>query len=150
LHFLLLFLPNPPEPQFAPLPDFREELEKVTHGAAIAYPLSPAASSLLKLSQSSPNPNAEALPEPTSPLSATPGASLTQALKELFRHSENLTPRDSSRIVLKCIDEIAAKVVQSRGRKHDFTEYTSLQYLEKYAPEIPCPRPLGLATIGLY
>jgi hypothetical protein len=143
-------IPKPPEPQFAPLPDFREKLEKVTHGAAIAYPLSPAVSSLLKLSQSSSNPNAEALPEPTPSLSATPGASLTQALKELFRHSENLTPRDSSRIVLKCNDEIAVKVVQSRGAKDDFTEYTSLQYLEKYAPEIPSPRPLGLATIGSY
>jgi hypothetical protein len=58
-------IPKPPEPEFAPLPDFREELEKVTHGAAIVYPLSPAVSRLLKLSQSSPNPNAEALPEPT-------------------------------------------------------------------------------------
>jgi aminoglycoside phosphotransferase (APT) family kinase protein len=30
----------------------------------------------------------------------------------------------------------------------DFTEYTTLQYIEKFKPSIPAPRPLGLVRLG--
>lgn len=43
--------------------------------------------------------------------------------------------------VIRCSEKIVAKIVPEIN---DYTEYTSMQYLEEHAPEIPAPRPLGL------
>lgn len=47
--------------------------------------------------------------------------------------------------MVKRSDEIVAKVITGNT---DYTEYTSMEYLEKKAPDIPAPRPHGLITFG--
>lgn len=46
--------------------------------------------------------------------------------------------------VLKCNKNLVAKVICGND---DYTEYTSIQYLAKYAPEIPAPRPHGIVKL---
>lgn len=42
--------------------------------------------------------------------------------------------------VMKCSENIVIKMVPNF---EDFTEYTTMEYLERHAPELPVPRPLG-------
>ena len=48
-------------------------------------------------------------------------------------------------MVVKCNENIVAKVLTGND---DYTEYTSMQFLEKRAPQIPAPRPHGLVAFG--
>ncbi|OJI90950.1 hypothetical protein ASPTUDRAFT_186735 [Aspergillus tubingensis CBS 134.48] len=48
-------------------------------------------------------------------------------------------------MVVKCNENIVAKVITGN---RDYTEYTSMQFLEKRAPQIPAPRPHGLVAFG--
>ncbi|KAI9761007.1 MAG: hypothetical protein M4579_001270 [Chaenotheca gracillima] len=67
---------------------------------------------------------------------------LSWDLLRLLQQSEPLWsgPFPRSRMVFKCGLAIAIKIVR---HYEDFTEYTSLQYLERYKPNVPAPRPLG-------
>lgn len=49
------------------------------------------------------------------------------------------------KLVFKCSPTIALKIIQDMD---DFTEYTTLQYLEKFIPNILAPRSLGLVRFG--
>ncbi|KAI9736774.1 MAG: hypothetical protein M1834_000978 [Cirrosporium novae-zelandiae] len=46
--------------------------------------------------------------------------------------------------VVKCDANVVVKIVPLL---EDFTEFTSVQYLENFMPEIPAPRPFGLVKI---
>ncbi len=100
--------------------------------ANIIHPLSVVAKALLHL------------PEDTS---AIPGSSITGALARLLKSSEVLWRSESSsnRHIVKCDAEIIVKCVDNNG---DFTEYTSIKYLETHKPQIPVPRPHGLIVSG--
>jgi Phosphotransferase enzyme family len=50
----------------------------------------------------------------------------------------------TSRMVLKCSDEVVAKIL---GRQQT-NEYSTLRYLEEKLPGFPAPRPYGLVCIG--
>lgn len=45
--------------------------------------------------------------------------------------------------VVKCNSSIVVKILPGQ---EDHTEYTTMQYLMKHAPDIPEPRPLGMMT----
>ena len=141
--------PKAPRTRISPPADLRGKLEKVTSGANVIHPLSPAVSNLLGLSQNTPNPNAEVFPKAQSSPDTTPVLSLTQALNKMLRRVEEVIYKSPSRLVLKCNDDIAVKIVGNRD-KNDVSEYTALQYLEANAPKIPCPRPYSLVAIDRY
>lgn len=42
----------------------------------------------------------------------------------------------------------AGTVVKAVRRVHDYTEYTTLQYLQQHRPSIPAPKPLGLVRMS--
>ncbi|KMP10247.1 hypothetical protein CIRG_09928 [Coccidioides immitis RMSCC 2394] len=48
-------------------------------------------------------------------------------------------------MVFRCDGDIVAKAIRNAV---DYTEYTTLQYLEKHKPTIPAPRPLGLLRVN--
>ncbi len=102
--------------------------------ANIIHPLSVVAKALLHLPEDS---------------SAMPGSSITGALTRLLKSSEVLWRSESSsnRYIVKCDAEIIVKCVDNNG---DFTEYTSIQYLETHKPQIPVPRPHGLIVSGSF
>lgn len=56
-----------------------------------------------------------------------------------------MPPFGTFSIVLKCSPTVALKIVLNLD---NFTEYTTLQYLEIHKPNIPAPRPLGLIRLG--
>ena len=70
---------------------------------------------------------------------------LALSIKRLFNVSDKLWELPFRGAVFKCSDEVVAKVISG---SFDSTEYTSMQYLHKYAPDIPAPRPHGLVNIG--
>jgi len=65
---------------------------------------------------------------------------LTKRGKVLWQNRPNPT-----RVVFNCGETIAVKVVK---RMADYTEYTSLMYLEEHCPAVMSPRPHGLLKIG--
>ena len=67
------------------------------------------------------------------------------SLKQLLWDSPKLWESPVRGVVVKCNEDIVVKVVT--GNK-DYTEYTSMQYLMKHAPNIPAPRPHGLIAFG--
>ncbi|KUL81566.1 hypothetical protein ZTR_09938 [Talaromyces verruculosus] len=71
--------------------------------------------------------------------------SLTLSLKQLLWDSLKLWENPVRGIVVKCNNEIVAKVITGNT---DYTEYTSIEYLMKKAPDIPAPRPHGLIAFG--
>jgi len=70
--------------------------------------------------------------------------SLATSLKQTFRNSQKLWEFPVRGVVLKCSDQIVAKVIMGF---RDSTEYTSMQYLAEHAPDIPAPRPHGLIDL---
>ncbi|KXG52957.1 uncharacterized protein PGRI_000070 [Penicillium griseofulvum] len=68
---------------------------------------------------------------------------LSQRLIEVLQSSEILwkAPFARQKGVFKCSAEIVVKAV--RNMEH-YTEYTTLQYLDRHKPDIPAPKPLGL------
>jgi hypothetical protein len=72
---------------------------------------------------------------------------LSQRLLEALQASEILwkAPFARHKMVFKCDPDIVVKVVRTLG---DYTEYTTLQYLQQHKPSIPAPRPLGCVQMG--
>lgn len=71
--------------------------------------------------------------------------SLMLSLKQLLWDSPKLWENPVRGVVVKCSNQIVAKVIW--GNK-DYTEYTSMEYLARKAPDIPAPRPHGLIAFG--
>jgi hypothetical protein len=74
-------------------------------------------------------------------------SSLARSVRELVEQSEVVwKPKfGNHKMVLKCSPGIAFKIILNMD---DFTEYTTLQYLEEHKPTIPAPRPLGLVRLS--
>lgn len=77
--------------------------------------------------------------------SLTSSETLALSMKRLFSASDKLWEHRFRGTVFKCSDKVVAKVILGF---HNSIEYTSMQYLYKYAPEIPAPRPRGLVDLG--
>lgn len=114
-------------------PEFRTRLD-LAETATVVYPLSEKVIALLARR------SREGLDE-----SINAEKSLILSLKQLLWDSPKLWESPARGVVVKCNEDIVAKVVT--GNK-DYTEYTSMQYLMKHAPDIPAPRPHGLVAFG--
>ena len=75
------------------------------------------------------------------------GFGVTKALTRTLKNSEIIWQSKSSsdRYVAKLSSDLAVK--SFRGIS-DFTEYTSMEFLELHKPHLPVPRPHGLITAG--
>ena len=106
-----------------------------TSPASIVHPLSAIVKSLFNIC--------------TDEISAAPSIELTEALAQVLRNSDLIWQSKSSqeRYVAKCSPNVIVKSIRSSS---DFTEYTSLQYLELHRPQMPVPKPHGLVTSGKY
>ncbi|QKX58672.1 uncharacterized protein TRUGW13939_05799 [Talaromyces rugulosus] len=111
-------------------PDFRTRLD-LAETAVIVYPLSEEVNSLLGQYHSSNDVN-KPLP-------------LLLSVKQLLWDSLKLWENPVRGVVVKCNDNIIAKLIT--GNK-DYTEYTSMEYPARKAPDIPSPRPHGLIALG--
>ena len=69
------------------------------------------------------------------------GSSLVSMLSQMILKCERLWEFPTRGVVLKCNANLIAKIIRGND---DYTEYTSIQHLAEYAPEIPAPRPHGL------
>ncbi|KAJ5306256.1 hypothetical protein N7508_005271 [Penicillium antarcticum] len=124
---------SPKKTKFTPqsLPEADEDIRRSlcpSDPVEILFPLSDAVADLLEsVSQS-----AKALP-----------AGLSQRLFEVLQNSDVLwkAPFARQKGVFKCSADIVVKAV--RNMKH-YTEYTTLQYLDRHKPNILAPKPLGL------
>ncbi|KAG9228321.1 hypothetical protein BJ875DRAFT_250215 [Amylocarpus encephaloides] len=105
----------------------RERLVTGPKTAEIVFPLSEAANTLL-VSHMEP-----------SLIGKKKG--LADAIKRMISASTTVWEQELTGTVLRFNEEIAAKIVWGN---HDYTEYSSLQYLEAHSPEIPAPKPHGL------
>ncbi|KAJ9244376.1 hypothetical protein DTO169E5_1981 [Paecilomyces variotii] len=85
--------------------------------------------------------------EQTSTTTAPLPDGLPERLVEFLQKSEVLWTASSAchKAVLKCTDKIAVKIVHGID---DYTEYTTLQYLQRHKPTVPAPRPLGLVRMN--
>ncbi|KAI9825692.1 MAG: hypothetical protein M1832_001036 [Thelocarpon impressellum] len=110
------------------LPDMLTCLEAVS-SATVVRPLSDTTEKLLASHAGSMGPSTD------------PADRLLGSLKQMFRNAEKLAEGPASRIVLKCNDELLAKILRWR---EDRTEYSAMQYLAEHAPDIPAPRAHGL------
>lgn len=72
---------------------------------------------------------------------------LSQRLFEVIQASEVLwkAPFPLHKMVFKCAADIVVKAVRDID---DYTEYTTLQYLEQHIPDCPAPRPLGCVQMS--
>lgn len=114
-------------------PDFRTRLE-LAQTAKIVYPLSKEVNSLLaRYSEDGVNESSDV------------EESFIVSLKRLLWDSLKLWENPVRGCVVKCDKNIVAKVIT--GNK-DYTEYTSMEYLARKAPDIPAPRPHGLVALG--
>ncbi|GBF62862.1 hypothetical protein TMEN_5453 [Trichophyton mentagrophytes] len=114
-------------------PEFRTRLD-LAKTASVIFPLSEKVTSLLAQSGESGH--------------SGPGDaahSLLLSLKKLLWESTKLWENPVRGMVVKCNEDIVAKVIT--GNK-DYTEYTSLKFLAKQAPDVPAPRPHGLIAFG--
>ncbi|KAF2254382.1 hypothetical protein BU26DRAFT_500151 [Trematosphaeria pertusa] len=107
-----------------------DDVRNLLDGAApatVLFPLSESVRSLLESHYQSP--------------------SFASGLHRLVEQSEVVWKPKFGRhkIVVKCSPEVALKIMRNMD---DFTEYTTLQYTEKFIPSIPAPRPLGLFGIN--
>jgi hypothetical protein len=109
-------------------PEFRTRLD-LAETADIIFPLSDTVKTLLAQYSEASN----SLEDPRK--------SLALSLRRMCWDSPKLWENPVRGVVVKCSDEIIAKVVTEDD---DYTEYTALQYLAKHAPDIPVPRPHGL------
>ncbi|KAJ5180409.1 hypothetical protein N7492_003619 [Penicillium capsulatum] len=111
--------------------DIREFLH-ATDLVEVIFPLSEVVSKLLDGVTTS----AEPLPNGLSP-----------RICDLLHNSETLWkgPFPSSAMIFKCSENIVVKAI---AKMHDYTEYTTLQYLE-HIPSIPAPKPLGLVKMNM-
>nr|POE77832.1 hypothetical protein CFP56_09475 [Quercus suber] len=112
-------------------PEFRTKLDDV-NTATVVFPLSETVQSLLFSRVGHVDANAEEYP-------------LSNAVKHLIWNSSKLWECHVRGVVVKCSDEIVAKVITKTAK---YAEYTSLDYLMEEAPDIPAPRPHGLIALG--
>lgn len=70
---------------------------------------------------------------------------LVVSLKQLLWNSPKLWESPVRGVVIKCNEDIVAKVILGN---RDYTEYTSMQFLAERAPDIPAPRAHGLIAFG--
>ncbi|KAK0115399.1 hypothetical protein ONS96_013855 [Cadophora gregata f. sp. sojae] len=82
--------------------------------------------------------------EPEGPFQ-DPKQCLVMVLKRMISDSEKLWEGQTRGVVLKCGNDLVAKIIRGNS---DYTEYTSLQYLAEHAPDIPAPKPHGLIMFG--
>ncbi|KAE8351473.1 hypothetical protein BDV28DRAFT_162370 [Aspergillus coremiiformis] len=115
-------------------PDFRKRLD-LAEDATIVSPLSKEVAALLA-------PYSGELPDNRSRDSEK---LLIRSLKQLLWDSPKLWENPVRGIVVKCGEDIVAKVIMGNN---DYTEYTSMQYLAEQMPTIPAPRPHGLIAFG--
>ncbi|KAI1947356.1 hypothetical protein LOZ53_001460 [Ophidiomyces ophidiicola] len=108
-------------------PEFRQILDRAKT-ASVVFPLSEAVTSLLAQSGASTTDDAE--------------ESLFVSLNRLLWDSPTIWQQCVRGMVVRCNEDIVAKVIS--GNKKNYTEYTSMQFLEQHAPDIPAPRPHGL------
>lgn len=113
-------------------PEFRTRFDQ-TENATVIYPLSKEVTALLAQFSSPED-------EPTSV-----EGSLILSLKRLLWASKKLWESLVRGVVVKCDEDIVAKVVTGNN---DYTEYSSMQYLMDQVPDIPAPRPHGLVAFG--
>ncbi|KIW62840.1 hypothetical protein PV04_10970 [Phialophora macrospora] len=75
------------------------------------------------------------------------GSEVSHRLSELLWKCEVIYqgPIPQTRTVFQLGSEAVIKVISNA---HDYTEYTTLQYLERVSPEFPAPKPLGVLRIG--
>ncbi|KAJ5579837.1 uncharacterized protein N7459_005822 [Penicillium hispanicum] len=111
-------------------PDFLTRLDTV-QTATVVFPLSNEVTALItNSSKESPDDQDK---------------TLANSLKKLLWDSPKLWEGPARGIVVQCSDNIVAKVVVGN---EDSTEYTSMQFLAKQAPEIPAPRVHGFIALG--
>ncbi|KKZ59980.1 hypothetical protein EMCG_00822 [[Emmonsia] crescens] len=74
-------------------------------------------------------------------------ADMSEALVGLMRRCEILwkSPFPRKKMVFKCDGNIVIKAIKNAV---DYTEYTTLQYLEVHKPTVPAPRPSGLLRMN--
>ncbi|TPX25214.1 hypothetical protein DIZ76_010664 [Coccidioides immitis] len=74
-------------------------------------------------------------------------ADMSEALVGLMRRCEILwkSPFPRKKMVFKCDGNIVVKAIKDGL---DYTEYTTLQYLEVHKPSVPAPRPSGLLRMN--
>ncbi|KAM5454227.1 hypothetical protein MaudCBS49596_002240 [Microsporum audouinii] len=70
---------------------------------------------------------------------------LAESLKRLLLGSEKIWKGPARGVVVKCSDDIVAKLIMGND---EYTEYTILQYLERWMPDIPAPRSHGLIAFA--
>ena len=109
-------------------PDFRKRLN-VAEEATIVFPLSDSVTALL------------AQHSTLSDGSNDQERSLLLSLRRMLWSSPKLWESPIRGVVVKCNDDILAKVVTGTG---DYTVYSTLKYLAEHATDIPAPRPYGL------
>ncbi|KAF1817098.1 hypothetical protein P152DRAFT_486496 [Eremomyces bilateralis CBS 781.70] len=66
-------------------------------------------------------------------------------LKQFLSKSPKLWENPVRGVVVKCNDDIVAKVILGN---RNYTEYTSMEFLAERAPDIPAPRSHGLIPFG--
>ena len=81
------------------------------------------------------------------PKGTHPGIDIMTAVHKAIQNGEVLWRSEisSSNLVVRCNDKVVVKVIP---RTSDYTEFTSLQYLQDNFPAIPKPRPLGVISCG--
>ncbi len=80
-------------------------------------------------------------------LSGSSDPALSQRLLRAMQRSEILwkSPFPRNKMVFKCHPNVVVKAVR---KMEDYTEYTTLQYLERHKPSVPAPRPLGAMRLS--
>ncbi|KMO99859.1 hypothetical protein CIHG_10143 [Coccidioides immitis H538.4] len=75
------------------------------------------------------------------------GTDMSEALIGLMQRSEILwkSPFPRKKMVFKCDGNIVVKAIKNAV---DYTEYTTLLYLEVHKPTVPAPRPSGLLRVN--
>ncbi|OJJ73694.1 hypothetical protein ASPBRDRAFT_41394 [Aspergillus brasiliensis CBS 101740] len=116
-------------------PEFRERHLDRAETASVIYPLSDKVTALL----------AQCSRLDGDQFSLSDEKSLVSSLRTLLWTSPQLWQSRIRGMVVKCNEEIVAKVITGNS---DYTEYTSMQFLEERAPEIPAPKPHGLVAFG--
>lgn len=72
---------------------------------------------------------------------------LSQHVSNLLSKSEVIDrgPIPTTRTIFRCSPTAVVKVIWNAD---DYTEYTTLQFLDKYVPNVPAPKPLGVLRVG--
>ncbi|PLB48814.1 hypothetical protein P170DRAFT_407493 [Aspergillus steynii IBT 23096] len=119
--------------------EFRRKLDQPdrAHNAAVVFPLSEKVTPLLSASSKDWKDGKWIGAE----------ESLMRSLNRLLWDSPKMWENVVRGVVVRCSDEIIAKVIDGRI---DYTEYTSMQYLMKWAPDFPAPKPHGLIQYGVF